>query len=336
MFDEDRYGLLFQSYFTGPTGQEIQAKGKDACILGAYLSSTRYATMIGLYELPVMYVDHDLPVLGGRRAIECALVDLADVGFAFYDHTSEVVWVVEMARIRCGLPNARVPLNARDKRLPAITRLYLGIKPNRHLEPFFDRYAQQLLLPSRRIDASDRRKTPRRGSGGGESGQVDTGHGTEAASPFYGPSKPPPGGSASPSASPFNGASKPLHSPFEASDQDQDQGSGIRNQDQKQDQGSGIRNQGSETGRTTSAAAQTPRAKAKVADDRTPDDNVEVITTLVLKELLPQGLTGTDLTEATKAQCAKLRIAYDSASVGKAIDSADARRRLLSQTMRTS
>jgi len=147
---DDRYGVLFQSYWTGPTGREIQARGKDATILGAYLSSTRYANMIGLYELPLVYIDHDLSVLGGREAIRLALQGLADVDFAHYDDRSEIVWVVEMARIRCGLPNAATRLNPRDKKATAVAHLYAGVRDNPFLGRFHDRYAVQLNLSMRR------------------------------------------------------------------------------------------------------------------------------------------------------------------------------------------
>ena len=58
----ERYGVLLPSYWDGPTGKQIQAKGGEAVILGAYLGSNKYANMIGLYELPLLYVLHDLPV----------------------------------------------------------------------------------------------------------------------------------------------------------------------------------------------------------------------------------------------------------------------------------
>jgi hypothetical protein len=155
----DRFGLLFDSYWTGPTGRDIQRRGCDAVILGLYLSSTRHAHMTGLYELPLLYVAADLPVLGSHGvpvldAIMAALADLADVGFAHFDAASGFVWVVEMARIRCGL-RADEPLKPHDKKRFAIAAWYAAARLNPFLGPFFDRYATQFGLTDRRgVDAA--------------------------------------------------------------------------------------------------------------------------------------------------------------------------------------
>lgn len=143
------YGKLFDSYWTGHTGRAIQAQGADAVILGLYLPSTRHANMIGLYSLPLLYVANDLPVLGGVDAIRAALDALADVGYAFYDRDAEMVWVVEMARVRCGL-RRHEPLVARDKRHAAILRLYHEAAPTPLLDRFHARYVEQLALGERR------------------------------------------------------------------------------------------------------------------------------------------------------------------------------------------
>lgn len=63
-------------------------------------------------------------------------------------------------------------------------------------------------------------------------------------------------------------------------------------------------------------------------ENATPDDNVEVITALVLKELLPLGLPDSELAEATKERCARLHLAYNGSVVRRAIESAQFRRHL--------
>ena len=141
----DGYGKLFDSYWTGHTGRAIQAMGASAVILGLYLPSTRHANMIGLYSLPLLYVVHDLPVLGGLDGVRAAFAGLADVGYAFYDDAAEIVWVVEMARVRCGL-RRQEPLAVRDKRHAAILRLYHDTRPTPLLDRFYARYSEQLGL----------------------------------------------------------------------------------------------------------------------------------------------------------------------------------------------
>jgi uncharacterized protein YdaU (DUF1376 family) len=65
-----------------------------------------------------------------------------------------------------------------------------------------------------------------------------------------------------------------------------------------------------------------------IADDRgTPEENLEVITAIVGKELIPLGIVADELVEATKSACAVRRIAYDSQTVRKAVESAVARQR---------
>jgi hypothetical protein len=74
-------------------------------------------------------------------------------------------------------------------------------------------------------------------------------------------------------------------------------------------------------GRRTAAA---PRLSQQAVQN-VGDVNVELITAVVQKELLPLGVSDGDLPDATKQRCAAYGIAYDSASVRKAIDSARVR-----------
>jgi hypothetical protein len=76
----------------------------------------------------------------------------------------------------------------------------------------------------------------------------------------------------------------------------------------------------------SSAAPEARAAQASDNGHERPDDNVGVITKLA-HEMLDLGVSRNgDLAEAVKARCAQLHIAYDSAVVRKAIDSADAQR----------
>ena len=286
----ERYGVLLPSYWDGPTGKQIQAKGGEAVILGAYLGSNKYANMIGLYELPLLYVLHDLPVLRTRAAVLRAFRHLSAVEYAYYDEATEFVWVREMARIRLHLrPGERLSTASghRDKRQPAVVELYESLKPNPFLARFHDRYAADLGLPRRR-------EGHQRGING-------------ASEPSQGASKPDGRGTDAPA--------KPVISDQRSGTSDQRSGTGnsdqvpvISQQDEK-------------------AAAAPRRARA----DEKPDDpeaNVEVITALVTKELLPLGLDDGDLVEATKERCSKRHIAYNGSAVRKAVDSAVHRARL--------
>src|SRR5919106_5421172 len=150
----ESYGTLFDRFWDGPTGREIQARGKDAAIVATYLAANKHANMIGLYELPIVTIAHYLPVLhksgGGRvRAIRQALDALRAVEYAYFDFATSFVWVREMARIRMQLEPGQA-LAADDNRVPAINKLYASLKPNPFLGPFFSRYVTDLRLSVRR------------------------------------------------------------------------------------------------------------------------------------------------------------------------------------------
>lgn len=70
---------------------------------------------------------------------------------------------------------------------------------------------------------------------------------------------------------------------------------------------------------TTEKAAAAPRI-SRTAEN--PDQNIEVITALVRKELLPLGIASDALPEAAKNLCAQRGIAYNGQSVRKAVESA--------------
>jgi hypothetical protein len=81
----------------------------------------------------------------------------------------------------------------------------------------------------------------------------------------------------------------------------------------------------------TSTAPDGAVASPPVENPRTPQENLEVITTLVGKEILPTlglSVSTDDLIEATKERCAKLHVAYNSEAVRKAVESALFRARL--------
>jgi hypothetical protein len=75
----------------------------------------------------------------------------------------------------------------------------------------------------------------------------------------------------------------------------------------------------------SAAAADPPlRARSEPEPDN-PEEHVEVITQVVLKDVIPvlgPNALRADYVDVTKERCARLKIAYDSASVGAAVDSA--------------
>ncbi len=143
------YGMTFPEYWTGLTGRAIQARGgKDATILGLYVTSARRANMIGLYHLPLREIADHTPLT--EEEILAAFHVLATEDFAYYDPKTEVVWVRQMARFRLGLGDDRPQLEPGDKRVAGARRLYEGLPANPWLFAFFQLYKSSLLLKKRR------------------------------------------------------------------------------------------------------------------------------------------------------------------------------------------
>lgn len=140
----ESYGVLFPRFWEGRTGRELQAAGKDAVIVAAYLLSCRHANMIGLYELPLVMLERELPVIQ-RDALPAALEAVERCRYAAYDVGTEFVWVYEMARIRLGLDRGQL-IAANDKKHAAVLRQYAAVADNPFLGPFHDKYRDVLRL----------------------------------------------------------------------------------------------------------------------------------------------------------------------------------------------
>lgn len=143
------YGIVWPGYWTGRTGRAIQKKGgKDAALLGLYLTTNRLANMIGLYRLTPDTITHETPLK--FAAVARAFTVLAEEEFAEYDANSEHVWVREMARFRLNLRDDRPALDKDDKRVVGVQKLYHGIDDNPFLEPFYVKYVKTLHLKKQR------------------------------------------------------------------------------------------------------------------------------------------------------------------------------------------
>lgn len=143
------YGFLWPEYFTGKTGREIADRGgANAQVLGAYLMANRSATMIGLYSAPLAVIVAEIRSLS-TDDVARAFGVLQETGFARYDSVTEVVWVIEMARIRLQL-NPKQELKEDDRRVAAVQKLYDRCIPNPFLSPFHTKYRNVLRLGKKR------------------------------------------------------------------------------------------------------------------------------------------------------------------------------------------
>lgn len=141
------YGVIFPEFWTGTTGRELRAHGKDAQLMGLYLATNRHANMLGLYRLRIDDVRHETGL--GTKAIEKGLLAAASTGYALFDAATEFAWVRQMARFRLGL-KAGEGLREGDKRAGAISRIYHAVESNPFLGEFHDVNKKILPLGRRR------------------------------------------------------------------------------------------------------------------------------------------------------------------------------------------
>jgi hypothetical protein len=141
------YGVIFPEFWTGTTGRQLRAHGKDAQLIGLYLATNCHANLLGLYRLALDDVRHETGL--GPKAIEKGLEAAAQAGYALFDVVTEFTWVRQMARFRLGL-KAGESLRDGDKRAQAISRIYHAIEANPFLGDFYDVNRKILPLGRRR------------------------------------------------------------------------------------------------------------------------------------------------------------------------------------------
>lgn len=124
--------------WTGRTGKGIRGE-KSTQLLYAYLITCPHANMIGLYHLPVAYIQADLAL--SPREIRSALERLRELGFLLYDFVTERIWVIDHWRHELGSEDLTKGENGRwdNRGLRAVEQLraHLGSELARR---FLDRY----------------------------------------------------------------------------------------------------------------------------------------------------------------------------------------------------
>lgn len=139
------YGVLFDGFWTGPTGRLIASVGgSSAQLVALYLMGNQDANMIGLYPMRLPVARERLATLSAK-ALERAMAAVEQAEFARYDTVTEHVWVVEMCRYRLQLHDQK-PLKEDDKRRIGAAKMFAAAKPNPFVRPFFDKYRTILRL----------------------------------------------------------------------------------------------------------------------------------------------------------------------------------------------
>jgi hypothetical protein len=94
------YAKTSPRFWTGETGRLIRKFGAPTQVIAFYLFTCPNSNMIGLYYLPLPTLCHETgSTLEGASK---ALLSLSEVGFAYYDEESELVFLPNMAREQIG------------------------------------------------------------------------------------------------------------------------------------------------------------------------------------------------------------------------------------------
>jgi hypothetical protein len=127
------------SFWHGATGRQIRRFGHECQVLALYLITGPSAHAPGLYYLPLTAVAHETGMT--VEEVRSGIAKLCEIEFCSYDHDSEVVFVMNMARFQIG-----ERLEQKDKN---VTWVWREMKKMRDL-PFFDQllemYGQRYQL----------------------------------------------------------------------------------------------------------------------------------------------------------------------------------------------
>jgi hypothetical protein len=112
----------------------------EAKVVGLYLRTCSFATMIGFYYLPFILIGHEIGY--GDSVVTLALKTLEAARFAHYDFATEQVYVVGMAR-----QEIAQMLSPHDKRKQLVQSLFERMRGSYLCDLFFADYADYGLNP---------------------------------------------------------------------------------------------------------------------------------------------------------------------------------------------
>lgn len=142
------YRKVSDSFWTGRTGKQIRSlDDPQVIVLAVYLLTCRHSNRLGLYYLPVPFINHETGI--PLKALERGFEALSGFNFCRFDADSEVVWVIEMARWQV-LEGSNAPLKPKDNQVKSLNKVYQELPKCLYLGEFFDKYVNLFHLDSRR------------------------------------------------------------------------------------------------------------------------------------------------------------------------------------------
>jgi hypothetical protein len=134
------YGKVRPAFWTGDTGRELRAAGRDAQLVALYLMTGPSANMIGLYHLPMPLLCHHTGLT--REGASKALRRVCETGFCLFEGSTETIFVPQMARIQIG-----ETLKVKDNRHKAVLKELRNWRKSPFLRDFYRLYGTDYNLP---------------------------------------------------------------------------------------------------------------------------------------------------------------------------------------------
>ena len=130
--------LFYSRFWIGGTGRElVRRHGRDHATVAIYLFTAPGAHMAGLYYLPISTNAEHTGI--STPKVRRILADLEYAGFARYDGTASLVWVVTMARWQIS-----EALRDRDNRVRGLRRYLKSLPRSVLVDDFRRHYALEI------------------------------------------------------------------------------------------------------------------------------------------------------------------------------------------------
>jgi len=128
------YGKVSPRFWTGETGRKLR-KHPEAQTLALYLITAPGSTMTGIYYLAIPTAAHETGLT--IQEVSAALAILAEIDFAHYDESNELVWVPSMAAWQID-----DKLVASDKRVAGVKKEILFHQNHPFVVAFWELYGE--------------------------------------------------------------------------------------------------------------------------------------------------------------------------------------------------
>jgi hypothetical protein len=130
--------MFFSRFWVGGTGRELVRRfGRDHVNVSIYLFTGPSAHQSGLYYLPALEITEHTGISAPK--VRRILADLDRIGFARYDESASMIWVVTMARWQIS-----EALRDRDNRVRGLRRYLKSLPRSVLVDDFRRHYALEI------------------------------------------------------------------------------------------------------------------------------------------------------------------------------------------------